>query len=119
MVLSRALQVRSLVVAGALVLLAGCGSGGDGGSGTGSGGGGSATNCDLSGCTITFPRGGNGEVSVLGIEARLVGVDGGSARIEVAGQTIVVPVGGTTQVEGVTVGVERVTDSEVVVRVSP
>ena len=118
--------IRHLVLAlAAAALLAGC-SGGQGGSagdsGDGSGGSGgdrsSATNCDLGGCTITFPRSGTGTVSVFGVEARLVGVDAGSARIEVAGQTVTIPVGGTTQAEGFTVGVERVTDTEVVVRVS-
>lgn len=115
--------IRHLVLAlVAAALLAGC-AGEQGGSGGGSGdsSGGdrsSATNCDLGGCTITFPRGGTGTVSVFGVEARLVAVDAGSARIEVAGQTVTIPVGGTTQAEGFTVGVERVTDTEVVVRVS-
>jgi hypothetical protein len=118
--------VVAAVLAG--LLLAGCAGGGSGadgsggadgadGSGGSGGSGGSATSCDLQGCTITFPRGGTASVSVLGVEARLVGVEGGQARILVAGQTISVPVGATTQVEGFTVGVERVTDSEVVVRV--
>jgi hypothetical protein len=115
--------IRHLVLAlAAAAFVAGCG-GGQGGSGGDSGDGSgadrsSATSCDLAGCTITFPRGGTGTVSVFGVEARLVGVDAASARIEVAGQTITIPVGGTTQAEGFTVGVERVTDSEVVVRVS-
>lgn len=100
--------VRTALAAAAVsALLSGCAAGGSG------------TNCDLTGCTITFPRDGTGSVSVLGVEARLLGVDGGVARIEVAGQTLTVPVGGQAQAEGFTVGVERVTDSEVVVRVSP
>lgn len=99
-----------LVAAAAAVLLAGCGGGEQGG--------GSNTSCDLGGCTITFQRDGTAAVSVLGIQARLVGVDAGTAQIEVAGQTISVPVGGQTQAEGFTVGVESVTDTEVVVRVS-
>lgn len=96
-------------MAGAAILLAGCG-GGDGGA---------ATTCDLSGCIVTFPRDGTATASVLGVQARLVGVDAGSARIEVAGAVVTVPVGGTTEAAGLTVGVERVTDTEVVVRVSP
>jgi hypothetical protein len=80
--------------------------------------GGSRTNCDLTGCTITFSRDGTPEVSVLGIKAKLVGVDGGQATIEVAGQTVAIPVGGETQAEGFTVNVQRATDTEVVVRVS-
>lgn len=67
---------------------------------------------------MTFQRDGTAAVSVLGVEARLVGVDAGAARLEVAGQQITVPVGGETQAEGFTVRVERLTDTEVVVRVS-
>jgi hypothetical protein len=84
---------------------------------TGCGGGGSQTDCGLDGCTITFARSGEAVVSVLGIEARLVGVQDGTAELEVAGQRITVPVGGETEAGGFTVGVERVTDTEVVVRV--
>ena len=117
-VLRRALVVTLL--AGALTgALTGCGGGSQGEGSGGATPAGSATNCDLNGCTITFPRNGTQSVSAFGVEAKLVGVDEGSARIEVAGQTITVPVGGTTEVQGLTVGVERVTDTEVVVRVRP
>jgi hypothetical protein len=85
----------------------------------GCGGQGSNTNCALDGCTVTFQRDGTAAVSVLGVEARLLGVEGGAARLEVAGQTVTVPVGGEAAAEGFTVGVERVTDTEVVVRISP
>jgi hypothetical protein len=81
------------------------------------GGGGSQTNCGLDGCTITFARSGGTEVSVLGVNARLVGVTDGAAQLEVAGHQITVPVGGQTDAGGFTVGVERVTDTEVVVRI--
>ncbi|OLT10702.1 hypothetical protein BJF78_05150 [Pseudonocardia sp. CNS-139] len=91
----------------AVVLVSGCG------------GSGSNTNCGVNGCTITFPRSGEAAVSVLGIEARLVGVQNGAAELQVAGQTITVPVGGEANAEGFTVGVESVTDTEVVVRVRP
>jgi hypothetical protein len=96
-----------LSVLAAVVLVAGCG------------GQGSQTNCGIDGCTITFPRSGDTTVSVLGIEARLVGVQNGTAQLEVAGQGVTVPVGGEANAEGFTVGVESVTDSEVVVRVRP
>jgi hypothetical protein len=89
-----------------LMTVAGCGSGG------------SNTNCGLNGCTIEFPRSGEAAVSVLGIDARLVGVDAGQASLEVGGQTVTVPVGGQTEVQGFTVAVESVTDTEVVVRVT-
>jgi hypothetical protein len=82
------------------------------------GGQGSNTDCGLDGCTVTFQRSGDAVVSILGIEARLVGVDAGNAQLEVAGQTVTVPVGGEAAAEGFTVGVERVTDTEVVVRIS-
>ncbi|QYN36457.1 hypothetical protein K1T35_03830 [Pseudonocardia sp. DSM 110487] len=92
-------------VLAALVLVAGCG-------------GSSQVDCGLDGsCTITFPRSGDVAVSVLGVEARLVGVQDSTAQLEVAGQQITVPVGGETEASGFMVGVDRVTDSEVVVRV--
>jgi hypothetical protein len=96
-----------MTVLTALVFVAACG------------GQGSQTDCGLDGCTITFPRSGQAAVSVLGVEARLVGVQGGAAELEVAGQRITVPVGGETTADGFTVGVEKVTDTEVVVRVRP
>jgi hypothetical protein len=97
------LSVMSVLAA--LVLVAGCG------------GGNSQVDCGLDGCTITFPRSGDVAVSVLGVEARLVGVQDSAAQLEVAGQQITVPVGGETQAGGFVVGVDRVTDTEVVVRV--
>jgi hypothetical protein len=78
---------------------------------------GSNTSCDLGGCTITFPRSGAGEVSVLGVTARLVGVDNSVATIDIAGNTVQVPVGAEQQADGFTVGVDQVTDTQVVVRV--
>jgi hypothetical protein len=101
---------RAATVLTALVLALGA---------TACGGGASNTECGLDGCTITFPRSGEAAVSVLGIEARLVGVQGGTAELEVAGQRITVPVGGETTAQGFTVGVDRVTDTEVVVHVRP
>ena len=80
---------------------------------------GSQTDCSLNGCTVTFPRTGGAEVSLLGIKAELVGVEGGNATLEVAGQTVTVPVGGEAAAEGFTVGVEQITDTEVIVRISP
>jgi hypothetical protein len=98
---------RLLVLALIAFALVGCG-----------GSEGSRTNCDLSGCTVTFARdSANPEVSVLGVTARLVGVQGGAATIDVAGNTVQLPVGAQTNAEGFTVGLERLTDSEVVVRI--
>ena len=99
-------MVRPAIAALATALLvAGCATGG------------TQTNCGLDGCTATFPRSGDTSVSVLGVQARLVGMQDGTAELEVAGQRVTVPVGGQTEAGGVTVGVERVTDKEVVVRV--
>jgi hypothetical protein len=91
----------------AVVLVAGCG------------GSGSQTDCGLDGCTVTFQRSGQAAVSVLGVEARLVGVQDGAAQLEVAGQSVTVPVGGEAAADGFTVGVESVTETEVIVRVRP
>ena len=95
--------VLAFVLAGGA--LAGCGGGGN-------------TSCGVDGCTVTFPRSGTAEVSVLGVNARLVRVDADIAQIEVAGQTVQVPVGGQTEVGGFVVRVEEVTDQQVVVRIS-
>ena len=80
---------------------------------------GSQTDCSLEGCTVTFQRTGATEVSLLGIKAKLVGVEGSNVRLEVVGQTVTVPVGGEAAADGFTVRVERVTDTEVVVRITP
>lgn len=67
---------------------------------------------------MTFQRSGNSQVSILGVQARLLGVEGGVARLEVAGQTVTVPVGGEAAADGFSVRVERLTDTEVVVRIT-
>ena len=95
--------VLALVLAGGS--LAGCGGGGN-------------TSCGTDGCTVTFARSGSSEVSVLGVSARLVRVDADIAQIEVAGQTVMVPVGEQTEVGGLVVRVQEVTDQQVVVRIS-
>lgn len=82
------------------------------------GGEGSSTSCTTSACTITFDRGVNAEASVLGVKAELVSVQGDRVRLRVAGQDVTVPVGGESSADGFSVAVEKVTDSQVVVRVS-
>lgn len=56
--------------------------------------------------------------SVLGVEAKLVAVDGGQATVEVAGQQLSLwteeP---ATEVAGLAVRLERLDDREVVVRI--
>lgn len=105
---------RLLLATALLGLVAACGGGG--------GESGSSADCSLDGCTVTFARadvpGGTAEVSVLGVQARLVGVQDGTVDLEVAGQQVSVPVGTTTQVQGFTVGVESVDESAVVVGVT-
>jgi hypothetical protein len=96
---------RYLAVPLVTLVIAGCSSGG------------TQTSCGADGCTITFPRSGDASVSVLGIEARMLGVRDGMAELVVAGQRITVPVGGQTEAAGLTVAVEQVTDEAVVVRV--
>lgn len=86
---------------------------------TACGGHGSQTDCSVTGCTVTFQRNGTSEVSVLGVTAKLVGVEGDTVMLEVGGNTVTLPVDGQTEVEGFTVRVERVTSSEVVVLVAP
>jgi hypothetical protein len=112
------LPAAPLLAATALLLipLTACGSG-SGGLGTDAGRG-SDTSCDLTGCSVTFVRDGTPEVSVLGVPAKLIGVDGDVATIEVAGQRVTLPVGGQAQSDGFTVRLERATDTEVVVRVT-
>lgn len=79
--------------------------------------GGSNTDCDLDGCTVSFPRDGTSAVSVLGVSAELLEVDADTVTIDVAGETVTAPVGQEARVEGFVVAVERVTDDQVVVRV--
>ncbi|MFI5956641.1 hypothetical protein [Cryptosporangium sp. NPDC051539] len=90
----------------AVGLLAGCG--GDN----------SQTNCDLNSCTITFQRGVDASVSVLGVEAKLVNVRNSQATVEVAGQQVTVPVGQDAQSEGFNVSVQSITADQVVVDIS-
>jgi len=106
--LRRGTAVTVLALALACGSLAGCSGGGGGGN----------TSCGVDGCTVTFPRSGSAEVSVLGVTARLVRVDADIAQVEVAGRTVMVPVGGQTQVGGLVVRVEQITDQQVVIRVS-
>lgn len=101
---SRTVITSLVALAIGAVTLTGC-SGGD-------------VNCALDGCRVAFDRSGGTTVSVLGVQAHLVGVENGEATIDIAGNTVVVPVGGEQQAQGFTVGVESVTDTQVIVRIS-
>jgi hypothetical protein len=79
---------------------------------------GTKTNCSLSACTVTFDRGVDAQASILGIQAKLIGVKGNRVTLEVAGQRITVPAGGQAQAEGFNVSVQKVTKKQVVVKIA-
>jgi hypothetical protein len=85
---------------------------------TACGGEGSQTNCGVNSCTVTFDRGVDANASILGVKAELVGVQGNSVTLRVAGQRITVPVGGNQQTEGFDVSVQSVTKDNVVVKIA-
>ncbi|WP_227996468.1 hypothetical protein [Nocardia australiensis] len=81
-------------------------------------GSGAKSECDTSGCTVTFNRGVNAKVSVLGVDAELVAVDGNQTTLKVGGQEVTVPVGHSQSAEGIAITVQDVTDEKVVVKFS-
>jgi hypothetical protein len=74
--------------------------------------------CTVNECTVTFERGVDAEASVLGVDVKLVGVQGDQVTIDIAGTEVNVPVNGETDAEGFNISVEEVTDSKVVVKIS-
>jgi hypothetical protein len=102
----RRLAVVAAGLAAGLALLAGCSSEG------------AATDCGVDECTVTFDRGVDAKASILGVEARLVGVEGDRATVEVAGEQLTLTVGQqSTEVGGLYVSLESVTDTEAKVRI--
>jgi hypothetical protein len=88
---------------------------------TGCGGDGSDTDCSLDACVVTFDRGVDAETSILGVNAKLVGVRDNQVTVNVADQDINVPIGSSeTEAEsnGLHFRVQEVTDSKVVLKVS-
>ncbi|WP_181723183.1 hypothetical protein [Nocardia gipuzkoensis] len=79
---------------------------------------GTKTDCAVSGCTVTFARGVDARASILGIEAKLIAVNGNLVTLSVGGQEVTVPVGETQSADGSTVTVQEVTDDKVVVKIS-
>nr|WP_198428458.1 hypothetical protein [Nocardia bovistercoris] len=79
---------------------------------------GSKADCHIDGCTITFQRGVDAKAGVLGIEAKLVAVNGNIVTLEVAGKQVSVPVGETQPADGMNVTVTEVTEDQVVVRIA-
>jgi hypothetical protein len=79
---------------------------------------GASTDCGLDQCTVTFDRGVQGEVNVLGVNAKFIGADGDKVTLEVAGEQVSLTVGQqAADVGGLAVSVESATENEVVVRV--
>ncbi|WP_246277742.1 hypothetical protein [Phytohabitans rumicis] len=80
---------------------------------------GASTDCGLDACTVTFDRGVEANASVLGVDAKLVGVDGDKVTVEVAGEQLTLTVGQQgTDVSGLNVTLESVNDDQVVVKIA-
>ncbi|WP_068030494.1 hypothetical protein [Nocardia mexicana] len=77
---------------------------------------GAKSDCNVSGCTITFDRGVNAKASFLGVDAELVAVNGNTVTLKVAGQQVDVPVGETQPADGINLTVQEVTQDKVVVK---
>ncbi|MGH3714124.1 MAG: hypothetical protein ACRDT4_11780 [Micromonosporaceae bacterium] len=105
--------LRSLtVIVGVVVALfgglalAGCSSGG------------SNVSCTLDSCTVTLDRGVDAKTEVLGVEVKLVKVEGENVTLEVAGTEVTTQVGRPVDVEGFQVEVQEVTEKNVKVKIS-
>lgn len=79
---------------------------------------GSKADCNVGGCTVTFNRGVNAKVNVLGVDAELVAVNGNTVTLKVGGQEVAVPVGETQPTDGMNVTVQEITNDKVVVKIS-
>ncbi|RKR91566.1 hypothetical protein BDK92_5966 [Micromonospora pisi] len=87
-------------------LLAGCSSDG------------ADTDCGIDQCTVTFKQGVEANASIFGVNARLVKAEGEQVTIEVAGEQLTLTTGQqATEVGGMAVTLQSVTDTEVVVRI--
>ena len=84
----------------------------------GCGGEGTSTQCSLNSCTVTFQRGVDAHVQILGAELRLVDVTGDQATLEVAGQQVRLQVNQRTQVGGFELSLQQVTEQQVVVQIT-
>ncbi|MEU4311622.1 hypothetical protein [Nocardia sp. NPDC024068] len=81
-------------------------------------GAGASSECEVSGCTVTFDRGVDAKISVLGVDVELRGVQGDLVTLAVAGQEVTVPRGETGSAQGLDLTVQEVTQDRVVVRLS-
>lgn len=84
----------------------------------GCGGEGTSTSCNLDSCTVTFERGGDAKTEVLGVDVKLVSVEGDNVTLEIAGNEVQAQVGQAVEVQGFQVEVQEVTDAEVKVKIS-
>lgn len=80
---------------------------------------GASTDCGIDQCTVTFDRGVEAKASVLGIEAELVGAEGDQVTVRIAGEELTLTLGQpATDVQGLQVTVESITDTQVKIRIS-
>ncbi|MEV6432064.1 hypothetical protein [Nocardia sp. NPDC051463] len=77
---------------------------------------GTKSDCNVSGCIVTFTRGVHAKATVLGVDAELVAVNGNLITLKVAGQEVTIPAGQTQPADGVNVTVQEITDEKVVVK---
>jgi len=86
---------------------------------TGCGGDGSNVDCTLSDCTVTFDRGADASVNILGVEAKLVGAEGDRVTLEVAGEQVSLSTSQpSTEVGGLQVSLESANSEQIVVQIS-
>lgn len=79
---------------------------------------GASTDCGIDQCTVTFQRGVEANASFLGVNAKLVKAEGEQVTIEVAGEQLTLTTGQqATEVGGMSVTLQSVTDSQVVVQI--
>ncbi|MBF6213272.1 hypothetical protein IU433_24375 [Nocardia puris] len=81
-------------------------------------GAGTRSECDVSGCLVTFTRGVDAKASILGVDAELVAVQGNLVTLRVAGQELNIPAGETREAEGLDVAVQEVSEEKVVIKFS-
>jgi uncharacterized lipoprotein YajG len=79
---------------------------------------GARVSCTLSACTTTFDRGAKATASVLGADMRLITADEKTVTVDVGGNQLVVPVGSSQEVGGLSVTVDKVTEQQVVLKVT-
>ncbi|GLY06183.1 hypothetical protein Acsp01_65620 [Actinoplanes sp. NBRC 101535] len=75
--------------------------------------------CGLDQCTVSIARETNASVSVLGVEAKFVSADDNSVTLDVAGEQVSLTTGGAaTEVAGLQVQLESVTQDQIQIEVS-